>query len=439
MINSSKIWLSILCWGLCFPAVLAPNRFLGLELIGLTCFLIYLTLASLRLRRQSLIIIVILLFLGGLLIGHLPSWKQLLDSSDFILVFACLVPTLALMRATAMTMPSVKKTQKKLATLEPESSALGIQLTSHLIGGVINIGTFSLISVALPEDANTERRRIAAVSSMRGMNSAVLWSPFFISFAVASIYLPKGFAAGSILLGIFIALIFFVTTQVIYSPHFGKLAIKDSIKPLKPIISRLLIIGSCVISTSYFTGLSALTAICAVMPLMCLVQIFRRFQNYKTIWVNFKNLQGVSGNEIVIISFSMLIATQVSQSDYLNSIMSSFFGSEPIIYRVLISLPIIVWLSAVFGIHPVVSSAPLLAYFAPGLTVYDAVFVAQAHMIGWASGTMISFCSLSTLLVAEQFKLRNVIISFGENFPVAGSLALGGGLTLCALHAAFNT
>ena len=438
MVNYSKVWLSILCWALCLPAVLAPKSFLGLEFIGLIFFLFYIALAFLKLRRQSLIFVVILLMLGSLLIGNLPSWKQLLNSSDFILVFACLVPTLALMRATAMTMPSVQKTQKKLAALEPENSALGIQLTSHLIGGVINIGTFSLISVAIPKDANMERRRIAAVSSMRGMNSAILWSPFFISFAVASVYLPKGFATGSILLGFLNAMIFFIITQAFYSPRFGIIAVKDSIRPLKPIISRLFIIGLCIMLTSYFTGLSALRTVCAVMPLMCLIQIFRRIENYKIIWTNFKNLQKYSGDEIVIISISMLIATQVSQSEYLISIMSSFFGSKPLMYPVLVSMPVIVWLSAVIGVHPVVSSAPLLAYFAPSLTVYDAIFVAQAHMIGWASGTMVSFASLSTILVSEQFKLRNVMISFGENFPIAGSLAIGGGLTLCILHATFK-
>ena len=269
---------------------------------------------------------------------------------------------------------------------------------------------------------------------MRGMNSAILWSPFFISFAVASVYLPKGFAAGSISLGILIALIFFIVTQVIYPPRIVKTSIKSSLQPLNPIISRLLVIGLCVVLTSFFTGLSALTAICVAMPLMCFIQIIRRPETYKPIWTNFKNLQKASGDEIVIISLSMLIATQVSQADYLSFIMSSFFGPKPQISQILIFFPILVWLGAVVGVHPVISSAPLLAYFAPSLTIYDAVFVAQAHMIGWASGTMISFASLSTILVSEQFKVQNATLSFGENLPIAGCLALGGGLTLCALH-----
>ena len=128
---------------------------------------------------------------------------------------------------------------------------------------------------------------------------------------------------------------------------------------------------------------------------------------------------------MVIISLSMLIATQFSQADYFDFVMSSFFGMKPLIHLILLSFPILVWLRAVVGVHQVVSSAPLLPYFAPGLTVYDPVFVAQAHMIGWVSNTMVSFASLSTILFAEQFKLRKVVLSLGENFPVAGSLALG--------------
>ena len=69
----------------------------------------------------------------------------------------------------------------------------------------MNIGAFALVSAALPSDAGEQRRQVAAEAALRGMNAAVLWSPFFISFAVAGIYLPVGFAPGAILLGIFLS------------------------------------------------------------------------------------------------------------------------------------------------------------------------------------------------------------------------------------------
>ena len=47
-----------------------------------------------------------------------------------------------------------------------------------------------------------------------------------------------------------------------------------------------------------------------------------------------------------------------------------------------LGLPVLVWLASVLGVHPVISATPLLAYFAPALTAFDAIFVMQAHMIG---------------------------------------------------------
>ena len=82
------------------------------------------------------------------MVEELPKWQHFKDSSDFVLIFACLIPTLTLVRSSAMTMPSVIQTQKRLGALEPASSASGIQITSHALGGIINVGTFALVAVA---------------------------------------------------------------------------------------------------------------------------------------------------------------------------------------------------------------------------------------------------------------------------------------------------
>ena len=133
----------------------------------------------------------------------------------------------------------------------------------------------------------------------------------------------------------------------------------------------------------------------------------------------------------------MLIASQLGQTDQITAVLTSFFGLVPNVKIVLFVLPFLVWASSVIGIHPVISSAPLLAFIAPSLTVYDAAFVAQAHMIGWSTGTMVSFASLSTIIAAENFKISAAKVSFGVNFLVAAGLATGGGLILGFLHAIF--
>jgi hypothetical protein len=389
------------------------------------------------LKKQSFIIIVALLVIGWTITEEVPTWGQLKNSSEFVLIFACLIPTLTLVRSTAMTMSSVTETQKSLASLDSASSANGIQLTSHMLGGIINVGTFALVAVALPQDADTRRRYIAGTATLRGMNSAILWSPFFLSFAVASVYLPEGFAAGAITLGVFNAVIFLLITQIIFSPKESNISILQSLLPLKPIALRLVVVIVSVIVTSALIGLTALSAVCVAMPALCIFQFLRRPNKIKDVFKNFNNLQKNSGDEVVIISLSMLIASQLGQADQITAVLASFFGMAPDVKMILFILPFLVWASSVIGIHPVISSAPLLAFIAPSLTVYDAAFVAQAHMIGWSTGTMVSFASLSTIIAAENFKISSAKVSFGVNFLIAAGLAIGGGLMLGSLHTVF--
>ena len=405
--------------------------------IALVLFLLFISLICFKLKKQSFIIIVALLVIGWTITEEVPSWEQLKNSSEFVLIFACLIPTLTLVRSTAMTMSSVTETQKSLASLDSASSANGIQLTSHMLGGIINVGTFALVAVALPQDADTRRRYISGTATLRGMNSAILWSPFFLSFAVASVYLPEGFAAGAITLGVFNAVSFLLITQIIFSPKETNISILQSLLPLKPIALRLVVIIVSVIVTSALIGLTALSAVCVAMPALCIFQFLRRPNKIKDVFKNFNNLQKNSGDEVVIISLSMLIASQLGQADQITAVLASFFGMAPDVKMILFILPFLVWASSVIGIHPVISSAPLLAFIAPSLTVYDAAFVAQAHMIGWSTGTMVSFASLSTIIAAENFKISSAKVSFGVNFLIAAGLAIGGGLMLGSLHTVF--
>jgi hypothetical protein len=206
------------------------------------------------------------------------------------------------------------------------------------------------------------------------------------------------------------------------------------LQPLAPVASRLFFAVFCVILLSFATGLTALYAIIATMPLLCGLQMVRRRETAKTIMANFMALQKNSGDDLVIISLSMLIASLASQTDYMITILTGVFGSAPDIQIMLFALPVIVWLGSVLGVHPVISSAPLLAFFSVGVSVYDAMFLAQAHMLGWCTGTMTSYASLSVVTVSQQFRLRAGQLSFGVNFLASGALAIGGGMVLGLLN-----
>ncbi len=80
---------------------------------------------------------------------------------------------------------------------------------------------------------------------------------------------------------------------------------------------------------SFITGLTALYAIIATMPLLCGVQMLRRRDTIQPILANFRQLQKNSGDDLVIISVSMLIASLAGQTDYMISMLTSIFGEAP--------------------------------------------------------------------------------------------------------------
>ena len=429
VLGSVKVILTLVCWALSLPLILSLTDIEAVADAALIIFIGILLLSALRLRLQSVIILLALLLIGWLILPALPSVDQLRKAGSFVLIFACLLPTLTLVRATALTMPSVMETQRRLGQLPAKTSASGLQLASHVLGGVMNIGAFALIAASLPQTAGFERRRVAAEASLRGMNGAVLWSPFFISFAVANIYLPPGISFGAIMLGLVTAGLFFLVTSALAAPASARFSILDAMQPLQPIIPRLLIVVLSVILLSAVTSFTALLAVVTTMPILCVMQMFRRPETARQIVQTFWSLQKGSGDELVIISTSMVIASLAADTTFLSVFLDGFFGRIPAIWLMIWGLPVLVWLASIFGVHPVISTVPLLAYFAPSLAVFDAIFVMQAHMIGWAAGTMTSFSSLSVVLVGELFRLPTSTLSAGRNLWASGGLAfIGGGL-----------
>ena len=427
-IRTAKFGFSLLTAILALPVILDMPVPALWQHCAVLSFFATLAASSVVMRRQSWVIVGVLTGVAVLILPQPPSAAELVAAGDFVLVFGCLLPVLSLTRATALTMPSVHNTQALLASLPAHASASGLQLTSHILGGVMNIGTFSLISASIPQNADTARRRLAAEATLRGMNAAVIWSPFFVSFAVAGVYLPAGYAAKAILVGIFTASVFFIISVIVASPRQPLSALITALKPLQPVASRLVLIFLSVIVVGWLFGLTALLAVIVTMPVLCLVQMGRRPALAPQILSNFTSLQKQSGDDLVIISMSMIIASLASATPALDSILGFVFGDDPKVWLMIISLPVCVWAGSVLSIHPVISSAILLAFFAPSLTVFDAIFVMQAHMIGSSAGTMSSISSMSIITVASQFRLPAVTLAFGPNLIYSGALAVCGGL-----------
>ncbi|NDA08760.1 MAG: hypothetical protein EBZ18_05055, partial [Alphaproteobacteria bacterium] len=188
-LRSFRFWLLMLAWLSALLQIVLGHYFDPISKLGVMIFSIYIALTLPFLKKDSLVIISFLILLGFVIIPSIPEQETLLGAGRFMLIFAGLVPTMALVKHTAMTMPSVRKTQESLGELPAEASAAGLQLAGHAFGGVINTGTFAMLSAALPDQSSLKRRKTAALAALRGMNSSAVWSPFFVAFAIGQSFI----------------------------------------------------------------------------------------------------------------------------------------------------------------------------------------------------------------------------------------------------------
>ena len=201
-----KLILTIFCWVAVLPIVYGFN-FGNYYNYGIICIYVILLLLMFALSRSGTKLVVCLLLIATwLILPDFPDERTLWKAGNFFIIFSAFLPSLWLLRSTAITMPSVETTQKLLSNLTASKILAGLQVTSHVLGGVLNIGTFPLLSSVIPQNAKLKMRQAAGEAAIRGMNTAVLWSPFFVSFAVGQLYLPINSAWIGIAFGLIVAI-----------------------------------------------------------------------------------------------------------------------------------------------------------------------------------------------------------------------------------------
>jgi hypothetical protein len=420
------------CWIAVLPIVYGVNFDQNYNLLIICVYVVLLILMFVLSRLGTKIVVSLLLISTWLILPEMPNDEALLKAGNFFIIFSAFLPSLWLLRSTAITMPSVEKTQKLLSNLTSTKILSGLQVTSHILGGVLNIGTFPLLSSVIPKNAKVKLRQAAGEASIRGMNTAVLWSPFFVSFAVGQLYLPINSAWIGISFGLIVAILFNLITMKFLIGNLTFKFLLESLACVKPILSRLLVLGVSVLVVGQIFNKTALSAIIIVIPILVLIQMIRRPETSKAITINLSNLIKNSGDEMLLISISMFIGSLLSGSIEIQNFIVTHIGDNFPFWLMIIFLPFVVWIFSLIGVHPIITSAPILSLFGPLLSPWEAAFLMQAHLIGWCAGTATSFTSLSVLTTAENFRIPILKLVLGPNiYATAGLTVLGACFLIC--------
>ena len=383
-----------------------------------------------RLKKESFTIIIILVVVAFFLLDQFPSFEDFLSAGRFTLVFAALLPTMTLVRSASLKVKRVKNSQDLLRNLPTSISTSGFQIASHFFGSVINTGTFSILSAALPENSDKNYRKAIAEACLRGMNTSATWSPFFVAFAVGQAFIDKTNSWIAMACGILVGMLFNLVSLPVFAYGSTLNKIKYSLACLSPVFPLLTIIMFSVLSVSLFFDFTALSAVVLVMPMLIVIYLFFNLKNFSEIYSNTKSWLLNSSDDITVICIAMLVGYLISRSnsinDYFLLLDSTFFPS----WSLLAVTPLIITVFSFMGIHPVITSTIALSLLTTAQIDIHPALLMQAHLVGWAAGTMSSVASLSILTCSNLFQVESRKLAFGPNLLTAVIFSLSSGVLL---------
>ena len=383
-----------------------------------------------RLKKESFTIIIILVVVAFFLLDQFPSFEDFLSAGRFTLVFAALLPTMTLVRSASLKVKRVKNSQDLLRNLPTSISTSGFQIASHFFGSVINTGTFSILSAALPENSDNNYRKTIAEACLRGMNTSATWSPFFVAFAVGQAFIDTTNSWIAMACGILVGMLFNLVSLPVFAYGSTLNKIKYSLACLSPVFPLLTIIMFSVLSVSLFFDFTALSAVVLVMPMLIVIYLLFNLKKISEIYSNTKSWLLNSSDDITVICIAMLVGYLISRSnsinDYFLLLDSAFFPA----WSLLAVTPLIITVFSFMGIHPVITSTIALSLLTTAQTDIHPALLMQAHLVGWAAGTMSSVASLSVLTCSNLFQVESRKLAFGPNLLTAVIFSLSSGVLL---------
>ena len=430
--NIDKIRLFLLCiaWSTAIINVIFGQSALVLANAGVLSLLLFFVLTFSRLKKESFTIIIILVVVAFFLLDQFPSFEDFLSAGRFTLVFAALLPTMTLVRSASLKVKRVKNSQDLLRNLPTSISTSGFQIASHFFGSVINTGTFSILSAALPENSDKNYRKAIAEACLRGMNTSATWSPFFVAFAVGQAFIDKTNSWIAMAYGILVGMLFNLVSLPVFAYGSTLNKIKYSLACLSPVFPLLTIIMLSVLSVSLLFDFTALSAVVLVMPVLIVIYLLFNLKNFSEVYSNTKSWLLNSSDDITVICIAMLVGYLISRSnsinDYILLLDSAFFPA----WSLLAVTPLIITVFSFMGIHPVITSTIALSLLTTAQIDIHPALLMQAHLVGWAAGTMSSVASLSVLTCSNLFQVESRKLAFGPNLLTAVIFSLSSGVLL---------
>lgn len=371
-------------------------------------------------RRESLAIVALILTLIGAMVWGGARVEEVVRGLDRSLIFAALLPTLAMTRAVARGLPGVLRAQDRIASLPQAWAGIGLLFGGHAFGYVLNTGSFALMSSIIREDSAEPDRRAAALATLRGMNTTAFYSPFFVGFGVAYTYFPNVPVWQVFTLGGALAMTGLCVSLLLFARPLSLPAIRAGLGCLAPVVPPMGSAVAVVVLASQVLPISTLGAVLMVMPVLALLHGLFKPHRLRPIAAETKRAMAGMGDDIAIISVAMVLGTIAETAPPIQDFVAPWIVANVPGWAAIGATALVMVSFAVVGLHPMITGTIMMASLVgSGLSVADLPLMISM-MFGWGIGAMCSISSLSVISAAQMFGTRPLTLALGPNLLYAG-------------------
>lgn len=393
---------------------------------GLALLLLATTLPLVKIRT-GLIALVLAAACAGLILTGAPLRVIERGLAD-ALTFAAYLPVLQMLRVIVGELPAMGRARTAFNALPASGRDTGALVLATGLGSVLTTGAHALIAPLLPKEASEPQRRQMALISLRGISFSAFWSPFAVSVAFGTQYMPETASVGHTLLGLLLAAGAFLLAWRME----GGGPLLAGGRAVLPILPHCALAAGATVALVALTPLNPLDAVVvATLPLGLAALLWQAPASLmpvaRTVWSGLAR----GADEVLLITLALCLGRLIEASPGLTALLAPLVADLPVpliltaIFAAIIS-------GGLIGLHPMITAAVLIGVLrgsggglAPGLMM-------QAIQAAWGFAVTVSPSGVTLIVATLMFDVghRRLVVSRNILFVALASAALIGVLSL---------
>lgn len=389
-------------WLLELSNLASPSRLLSaLVMAGLLAFVL------LALLRASVHIRVLFAGVGGLAasIAAMKSEPALLVAGlERALVFGAFLPSVLLLRATVENSPRIASLREGVEALDGQARENWMVCGSHALGSVLNVGTMGILAPVLGRDTSASDRVALAAASVRGVGTAVMWSPFFVSLGFVSHLVPSVKLWEVMALGAGLALAGLALSGRMFTPNLGVAGFLASTGRLLPLVVPTVVIVGTILAVATALSLSGPAAVAAGVPLLCAAYLaFAGRARAARVARDTLRSFGRLADEMIIIVGATVLGTVIARIPEAAAIAGTLTPSFLSGASLIITLMLLLIAGGLAGLHPMIGATILLPILAGGAFGVRDVVLVETAVFAWGLSATVSIWTLPVAVASSMF------------------------------------